>query len=124
MSRIVDSGAGCVASYYSTFLPDGQPTIIHVAKREWVQKNAAAAKGFREAVQEAAAFMGKPANDAKVRAHIGKYIKLPPRGAGQGADLAALAAGEGEKQLAYWVGLMKDQEMLKTEPQVANLLAK
>jgi len=123
MSRIVDSGAGYVASYYSTFLPDGQPTIIHVAKREWVQKNAAAAKGFREAVQEAAAFMAKPANDARVRAHIGKYIKLPPEVLAK-VQMSPPGPVVTEKQLAYWVGLMKDQEMLKTEPQVANLLAK
>ena len=28
MSRITDSGAGYVASYYSTFLPEGQPTQV------------------------------------------------------------------------------------------------
>ena len=49
MSRITDSGVGYVASYYSTFLPEGQPTIIHTARRDWVAKNPAAAKGFREA---------------------------------------------------------------------------
>jgi NitT/TauT family transport system substrate-binding protein len=29
-----------------------------------------------------------------------------------------------EKQLSYWVDLMKDQEMLKTTPKVAQLIAK
>ena len=36
MNRITDSGAGYVASYYSTFLPDGQPNLLYVAKRDWV----------------------------------------------------------------------------------------
>jgi NitT/TauT family transport system substrate-binding protein len=29
-----------------------------------------------------------------------------------------------EKQLAYWVGLMKEQEMLKTPVDVAKLIVK
>jgi NitT/TauT family transport system substrate-binding protein len=29
-----------------------------------------------------------------------------------------------EKQLTYWVNLMKDQDMLKTTPDVARLIAK
>ena len=38
-----------------------------------------AARGFREAVQSRARrFMQQPKNDARVRASIGKYIKLPP----------------------------------------------
>ena len=123
MSRITDSGAGYVASYYSTFLPDGQPTIVYAARRDWVAKNAATAKAFREAIAEAAAFMGKPGNDAKVRAAIGKYIKLPPEVLAK-AQVSPPAPVISEKQLAYWVALMKDQGMLKTEPAVAALLVK
>ncbi len=29
-----------------------------------------------------------------------------------------------EKQLAYWVGLMKDQDMLKSSPDLATLIVK
>ena len=35
---------------------------------------------------------------------------------------AAVAADVSEKQLAYWVGLMKDQDMLKTPIEAAKLL--
>jgi NitT/TauT family transport system substrate-binding protein len=123
MSRITDSGAGYVASYYSTFLPEGQPTIVHVARRDWVTKNAAAAKAFREAVQEAAAFMAKPANEAKVRAAIGKYIKLPPEVLAK-AQISPPTPLVSDKQLDYWVALMKDQGMLKGSPAVASLIAR
>lgn len=37
MARIVDSGTGYVASFYTTFLPEGLPTIVHAAKREWAR---------------------------------------------------------------------------------------
>ena len=123
MSRITDSGAGYVASYYSTFLPEGQPTIVHVARRDWVAKNAAAARAFREAVQEAATFMAKAGNEARVRAAIGKYIKLPPEVLAK-AQISPPTPLVTEKQLDYWVGLMKDQGMLKGSPQVASLIAK
>jgi NitT/TauT family transport system substrate-binding protein len=123
MSRITDSGAGYVASYYSTFLTEGNPTIIHTAKREWVQKNPAAAKAFREAVQEGAAFMQNPKNSDAVRAAIGKYIKLPPAVLAK-IQLSPPGPVVTEKQLNYWVALMKDQEMLKSTPAVAQLIVK
>ena len=123
MSRITDSGAGYVASYYSTFLGEGNPTIIHTAKREWVQKNPTTAKAFREALQEAAAFMAKPANNDKVRASVGKYIKVPPEVLAK-MQISPPGPVVTEKQLDYWVKLMKDQEMLKTEPKVATLIVK
>lgn len=123
MSRITDSGAGYVASYYSTFLPDGQPTIIHTAKREWVAKNSAAAKAFREGVQEAATFMANPKNNDKVRGAIGKYIKLPPEVLAK-AQISPPSPLVSEKQMTYWVNLMKDQEMLKNPVDVAKLIAR
>ena len=122
MSRITESGAGYVASYYSTFLAEGNHTIYHAAKREWVQKNPAAAKAFREAIQEAAAFIQQPKNSDKVRASIGKYIKLPPEVLAK-IQISPPGPLVNEKQLNYWVAMMKDQEMLKSELKVALLLA-
>ncbi len=123
MSRITDSGAGYVASYYSTFLPEGQPTIIHTARRDWAEKNPGAVKAFREGVQEAAAFMLQPKNNDAVRASIGKFIKLPPEVLAK-VQISPPSPIVTEKQLNYWVGLMKEQEMLKTTPKVAMLIAK
>jgi NitT/TauT family transport system substrate-binding protein len=123
MSRITDSGMGYVASYYSTCLPDGEPTIVYTARRDWAQKNAASARAFQQAVQEAAAFIAKPANDGKVRAAIGKYIKLPPEVVAK-AQISPPAPVISEKQLTYWINLMKDQDMLKGSPEPARLLFK
>ena len=122
MSRITESGAGYVASYYSTFLGEGNHTIYHAAKREWVQKNPAAAKAFRESVQEAAAFMQLTKNSDKVRASIGKYIKLPPEVIAK-MQISPPGPLVSEKQMNYWVAMMNDQEMLKSELKVARLLA-
>ncbi|WP_219215866.1 ABC transporter substrate-binding protein [Variovorax boronicumulans] len=123
MSRITESGAGYVASYYSTFLPEHNQTIVHAAKREWVAKNPATARAFRESLVESAAFMQQPKNDAKVRASIGKYIKLPPEVLAK-VQISPPGPTVSEKQLGYWTGLMKEQDMLKTNIDVAKLIAK
>jgi NitT/TauT family transport system substrate-binding protein len=123
MARIISSGAGYVASYYSTFLPDGLPSLVYVARREWVQKNMAAAKGFQAAIGEAAAFLNNPKNSAKVREHIGKYIKLPPE------ILASMQISPPlpvltEPVLAWWADQMVEQKLLKARPNLANLILK
>lgn len=123
MSRIIDSGAGYVVSYYSTFLEAGNLTIIYVAKRDWAQANAAQVKLFQESVQDAAAFIVQPKNDAAVRTAIGKYIKLLPEILAK-TQISPPGPVVSEKQLRYWVNLMKDQGMLQTEPRVSSLLMK
>ena len=123
MSRIVDSGVGYVASYYSTFLEAGNHTIVYAAKRDWAQKNAAQVRLFREAVQEAATFIVQPKNDGAVRDAIAKYTKLPPAVVAK-VQISPPGPTVSEKQMAYWVGLMKDQGMLQTEPKVATLIVK
>ncbi|MBI2725449.1 MAG: ABC transporter substrate-binding protein [Polaromonas sp.] len=123
MSRIVDSGVGYVASYYSTFLEAGNHTILYAAKRDWATKNAPQVRLFREAVQEAATFIGQPKNDGAVRDAIAKYTKLPPAVVAK-VQISPPGPSVSEKQMSYWVGLMKDQGMLQTDPKVANLIFK
>jgi NitT/TauT family transport system substrate-binding protein len=123
MSRITDTGSGYVASYYSTFLPEGQPTIIYTARRDWARKNAATVRSFQQAIQEAAAFMQNPRNNDAVRAALGAYIKLPPEVLAR-MQISPPGPVVTAKQLDYWVGLMKDQEMLKSTPDTAALLFK
>lgn len=123
MSRIVESGSGYVASYYTTFLPEGQPTIVHVATREWVRANPAAAKAFAQGVVEGAAFVVNPKNDAAIRELAVKYLKTPAPAAAK-MQISPPGAVVTEKQLNWWVGLMKEQDMLMTNLNVAQLLIK
>ena len=123
MGRIVDSGVGYVASFYTTFLPEGMPTILYAARRDWVGKNPEAVKAFRESIVEAAAFINNRKNDARVREDIGKYIKLPPEVLAK-SQISPPAPVINEKQLAYWVDVMTEQKMLKATPKVAQLIVK
>lgn len=121
MARATETGVGYVASYYATFMPEGQPLIVHAARRDWLERHPAAGHAFREAVKEAAAFLQQPRNDAAVRTAIGKYIKLPPPVLAK-AQIAPPGPVVTPAQLSYWVGLMKDQEMLKGTPDVNRLI--
>lgn len=123
MARIVDSGTGYVASFYTTFLPDGLPTIVHAARREWVKANPAAAKGFAQAVQEGAAFMRNPKNDARLRAALVKYLRLPAP-AVEKMQISPPGPVVGERQLNDWIQMMNGQQMLKTAPVAGQLLVK
>ena len=61
-------------------------------------------------------------NSDKLRASIGKYIKLPPEVIAK-MQISPPGPLVSEKQMNYWVAMMNDQEMLKSELKVARLLA-
>lgn len=121
MSRIVDSGAGYVAAYYTSFLPDNQQKMFYEATREWAMKNLAAVRAFQDALVEASDFARKPENDPAVRAAIGKYIKLPPPVLAK-IRLAPPQARLEPKNLDIWVQMMMEQGMLKSRPDTAKLV--
>jgi len=121
-SRIIDNHIGQVASYYLTFLPDNRPTVLYAAHRNWVRQNPEAMRAFREAVQEGARFARQPQNDARTRAALGQFLKIPP------AELARMpivrpSASIDKEQLTYWVDMMREQNMLKAAPDVERLIA-
>lgn len=123
MARILDSGAGYVAAYYTTFLPEGYPTIVHVARRDWVQQNPAAVKAFRDGLIEATAFLLRKENNARVRATLGKYLKLPEPVAAK-MQISPPGPIVTLRQLQWWGGMMQEQGLLKTAPGYDTLIAK
>jgi len=123
MARILDSGSGYVAAYYATFLPEGFPTIVHTARRDWAAQNPAAVKAFRAGIVEAAAFMKQARNDVRVREICGKYLKLPPAVAAK-MQISPPGPVVTPQQLQWWAGLMKQQAMLTQVPPFERLIAK
>jgi len=123
MARILANGDGRVAAYYTTFLPEGAPTVVHVATREWADKNPAAVAAFRKAIAEAATFMAMPANDAAVRAALAKYLKLPPM-ITKSMQISPPGPVVTAKQLQWWGRMMQEQGYLKSEPNYAGLIVK
>ena len=123
MTRIVDSGGGYVASYFTTFLPEGYPTVLHVARRDWAAQNPAAVKAFRDAINEAAAFLLQPRNDARVRELMAKYLKLPPPAVAK-MQISPPGPIVTAKQLQWWGTLLREQGLATTLPNYPDLIAK
>jgi NitT/TauT family transport system substrate-binding protein len=123
MSAILDSDIGHVVSYYATFLENGKPILLHTARRAWAQSHPAQTRAFRQAIEEAAVFMRQPGHEERVRKAIGSYIDLPRQTLArtQAAPPGPIVT---EKQLAWWVKLMKEQDMLKTDIRVGSLIVR
>lgn len=122
MSRMVQAGVGTIYGYVSEDFPaSGILPIVYGVTQDWLQKNAAAAKAFREALDEAIAFHAK--NPEASRANMGKYLRLPPEIL---ATLAVppLATPITEPQLRFWGEAMHAQGMLKAVPNSAGLIAR
>lgn len=122
LSRIVDSGVGYVASFYLDFMPDGMPTTIYASRRDWAEQNPQQIAAFREGLVEAGEFIVNPANAQRVRDIISRYIKLPPEMLATvpvNTQKAALPAAS----LEFWIDVMKDQNMLRENLDVKQLLA-
>ncbi|SFV05537.1 ABC transporter substrate-binding protein [Pseudoduganella namucuonensis] len=120
-TRIEQAGTGAVVSYVGRDFPSGFSNVLYAANRGWAAQNPAQVQAFREALVEAIAFVEK--EPQKTRAHIGKYIKLPapvletlpiPK---MMADLAA-------PRLRFWAESMRQQGMLKNEPNLSAVIVK
>ena len=124
MSRITDSGAGYVASYYSTFLPDGNhDDRARGQARVGGEEPGGRARLSRGGRRKPAPSCSSRRTTPRCASSIGKYIKLPPEVLAK-VQISPPGPVVTDKQLAYWVGLMKEQEMLKTPLDVAKLIVK
>jgi len=123
MNRIIETGTGQVAAYYTTFLPENYPTILHVARRDWAAQNPALVKGFRDGIAEAARFMAQPANNGAVRDALAKYLKVSPPVAAA-MQISPPGPMVSLPQLQWWATLMKGQNMLKSDPALDRLLVR
>jgi NitT/TauT family transport system substrate-binding protein len=121
MERIVQGNIGRVVSYFHTELPAGLPAVIYSTTRAWATRNPALLKAFREGVAEGVAFVNDKANDTKVRAAIAKYIPLPPAVIAT-AIITRQKADITVDEINYWITIMKEQDMLRTQPVAANVV--
>lgn len=121
MERIVQTNIGRVVSYFHTELPAGLPAILYSATRSWASANPGPLKAFREGLAEGNAFLDNKANDARVRAIIGKYIPLPPAVLAN-AIISFQKPSITVQEIDYWITIMKEQEMLRGQPTAANVV--
>jgi NitT/TauT family transport system substrate-binding protein len=121
MARIVSTGIGHTVTDFTTFFPEGLPTLLFVARREWVKKNVAAAKAFHASVVEGAAFVNKPENMEKTREYISRYVKMPPQVLST-IRLSPAGPTVTTGGLGWWADAMAEQKMLRNRPDLSRLI--
>jgi NitT/TauT family transport system substrate-binding protein len=119
MARIIAGGAGSAPIHFASELPDGQPAILYSTTRAWATANVAALKGFKEAIAEGVAFVA--ANQPRARQHLGKYTRLPPEVLAT-VQISTLKPTVSAENIAFWIEVMKAQEMLRTSIDPARLV--
>jgi NitT/TauT family transport system substrate-binding protein len=121
MERIVQTNVGRVVSYFHTELPAGLPAILYSTTRAWATRNPVALKAFREGLAEGNAYLNDKANDARVRAIIGKFIPLPPAVIAS-AIISSQKPTITVQEIEYWITIMKEQDMLRGQPVAASVV--
>lgn len=121
IGRIEQAGTGSVLNYLAQDFPSGFSNIVYSSTRDWATKNPAALKAFREALQEGIAFA--EGNPEKARVHVGKYIKLPPPVL-QSLTIPKMTAFLQPSSLRFWTESMRQQEMLRTDINLSNIVVR
>jgi NitT/TauT family transport system substrate-binding protein len=122
-SRLADSKVGTPIGDYGAIVPAGTMPIVYAADRSWVKSHPNEVKAFRDALDEAVAFINNPANVAKVKASLARWTKLPPQIADTLAIPANLTNRVRPEALAFWIALSREQGMIKGNPSPASLIA-
>jgi NitT/TauT family transport system substrate-binding protein len=119
LSRIVEAGTGRVAFHYIEDLPPKQSALLFASMREWAEKNATAARAFKAAIAEAGQFARS--NPDRTRAHVGKYIHLSSP-LMQKVPIGDVQPDISEAQLAWWVDIMRKNDMVESPIDVGKLI--
>ena len=102
-----------------SIFPEGNPNQMYVMTRDYATKNPAVVNPFRAAIDEAAAFIA--ANPEKARQDLGKVLKLPPPAVAS-LILPAVDTKVTAQQVAFWIDVMRKQNMLTRQIDPAKLI--
>jgi NitT/TauT family transport system substrate-binding protein len=119
-TRMTKAGIGYVAAHYAGELGRTEPIISYAASRAFAEKNPEAIANFRAAIREAAEIVNSDRD--KANASVANFTKQP-------LDIVKLnrpniAAPELKpEQLAWWVEVMKQQNLLTTTIDPSKIVA-
>jgi NitT/TauT family transport system substrate-binding protein len=116
---ILARGDGVLLADLMSIFPEGNPNQMYVMTRDYATKNPAVVNAFRAAIDEAAAFIA--ANPEKARQDLGKVLKLPPSAVAS-LILPAVDTKVTAQQVAFWIDVMRKQNMLSRQIDPAKLI--
>ncbi len=120
LSRIVKAGTGTVVANYLAELPPHEPQILYAATRSWEEANPKAVEAFRASIREAAEIVNRDPD--KGRAAISRFTKIP-LDVLKTMKLSISDPVIVPAQIDWWVGVMKQQDMLQASPDAKALIA-
>jgi NitT/TauT family transport system substrate-binding protein len=116
-SRIINAGTGFALQAYKT--PEGVVNTFYSSTRDWAMKNPVAVKALHAALAEGAQFA--VSNPDKARIHVAKYTRLPLDIVNT-LTLPHMDPTISESQLAWWLDVMKKQNMLQSNIDLSKLI--
>jgi len=114
--RMIDTGIGYVVGDFMGTVPDGTLIDFYMSTAEWAKDNLAAARGFREALAEAADFIAK--NPDSARATLATWTKQPPAVVAS-THIPTYRIDVTAAQIDYWIELLKRQGIIR-EPMTSQ----
>jgi NitT/TauT family transport system substrate-binding protein len=121
VARMTAAGTGHVGVRYAAELARTEPIILYAASRDWAEKNPDAIRNFRAGIAEAANIVNSDRD--KASAAIAKFTKQP-------LELVKMSAPNysepvlKSEQLAWWIDVMKQQDMLQGKVDLDRLMLK
>lgn len=119
VTRMTKAGTGYVAVRYAAELARTEPIISYVATRDFAQKNPEAIAEFRAAIAEAADIVNTDRDRAS--ASIAAFTKQPLEIVRLNRPNIAAPVLKPD-QLAWWLEVMKQQNLLQTEIDPAKIV--
>jgi NitT/TauT family transport system substrate-binding protein len=121
VGRIVSAQVGYLVAHYPVEVSESYLESFYVVSKKWANDNPVAIKAFRDAIEEALAFVKTNTDEAK-KTQI-TYLGLP------GAVVATLPLATytfkvEPAQVAFWVDLCREFGMLKTAMKADDLVVK
>lgn len=121
IARALQAKSARPLAYFPADLPPQTTGVFFGTTREWATAHPQAIKDFRAAIAEAVDFAQK--NPQAAKAHLAKYVKLPPEVLAA-LPMPRLYADVTEPQLRYWVDTMAEMGLTKAKANPAQLLAR
>jgi NitT/TauT family transport system substrate-binding protein len=121
VTRMTQAGTGHVGALYAADLSRTEPIIFYAASRDWAEKNPETIKNFRAAIAEAAVIVNSDRD--KASAAVSKFTKQP-------LELVKMTAPNHSEpvlkseQLAWWIDVMKQQNLLQSKIDLDKLMLK
>jgi NitT/TauT family transport system substrate-binding protein len=101
-------------------LPKGTLTSVYATTRAWADGHRATLKAFRDSLTDAIAYIDK--NEASARASLAKYTRQKPEVVAT-ATMPLLEVYVRPQQVQFFIDLARDQGLMKSSPDAAQMIA-